>query len=116
MNALSLAHTIKTCGCGQSFTRSQWLALLFVGPMRDDGVYYELRNCPCTSTIAVEQSGLIHVGSVIRYHQRINGSLTFVGEVRAIKSGNNGTYYEVTTEAGKPHTVVARWSRIEVLA
>ena len=115
MNAPSLTPTIKTCACGRSFTRAEWLALPFIGVQRDD-IDLEMRNCPCGSSIVVEQASLIGVGSVIRYQARTYGGPVFVGEVREVEMSAWGTVYHVTNESGRAHTVVARWSRLEVLA
>lgn len=45
----------KRCGCGASYSRSEWNALPFVGLQADGlGGSLELRNCTaCSSTIAV---------------------------------------------------------------
>jgi CheY-like chemotaxis protein len=40
---------VKVCGCGRSYTRSQWRALAFRGTM--EGA--ELRNCACGSSLAL---------------------------------------------------------------
>lgn len=48
-----MPYTIfKQCGCGEIYTRREWLHLLFVG--NDHEARLELRNCICGSTIALE--------------------------------------------------------------
>lgn len=53
----------KSCACGRSFTREEWLALPFVGVgfydtdgddggPNDDTEAHESRNCPCGSTLS----------------------------------------------------------------
>ena len=46
----------KSCACGRSHTKSEWPRLALVGVQRDfdERPRLELRNCPCSSTIAVE--------------------------------------------------------------
>jgi hypothetical protein len=40
-----------TCGCGRTFTRSEFDSLPFVGTYDDgEGGTLVMRNCPCTST------------------------------------------------------------------
>ncbi len=46
--------TIKTCGCGRSYTLEQWRKLPWVGEWKDEVETLELRNCVCKSTIAIE--------------------------------------------------------------
>ena len=50
----------KTCGCGAKFTEAEWQALPY--PTRgsgspifeiDDGLWGEMKNCGCGSTIVV---------------------------------------------------------------
>lgn len=44
----------KQCLCGASYPADAWQKLPYVGIM-DDGIdRLELRNCPCSSTIAIE--------------------------------------------------------------
>lgn len=44
----------KRCGCGCSYTESEWMRLTYVGLMIDDVESIELRNCSaCGSTIAM---------------------------------------------------------------
>jgi hypothetical protein len=55
---LSLADTIpviKRCLCGASYTDETWKALRYVG-LQDlgDGELAELRDCTCSSTLAIE--------------------------------------------------------------
>ena len=46
--------TIKTCGCGRTYTRDEWESLPFGGWMGDgDRDAQELRHCACRSTISV---------------------------------------------------------------
>lgn len=49
----------KTCGCGREYTAAGWQALPIKGYLLtedDEGQYeLEMRNCPCGSTIAVEE-------------------------------------------------------------
>jgi hypothetical protein len=52
---------ISECGCGKSYTKSQWQSLAEPANNRpmvssdETGTYsLELRNCPCGSTIGVE--------------------------------------------------------------
>lgn len=40
---------IKRCACGATYTRSTWRKLPFVGIWE----HLELRNCTCSSTLAV---------------------------------------------------------------
>lgn len=51
---LSPAH-VKVCGCGRRYDSAAWRALPLVGVL-DLGPYpsLEMRNCPCSSTLAVE--------------------------------------------------------------
>lgn len=55
---LSLADTIpviKRCLCGASYSVETWAQLRFVGTQDDfDGGLIELRDCTCSSTIAIE--------------------------------------------------------------
>ena len=45
---------IKRCHCGMCFDAESWARLPYVGIM-DDGVdRLELRNCACSSTLAIE--------------------------------------------------------------
>jgi two-component system, cell cycle response regulator DivK len=45
---------VKRCGCGATYTRSQWKALPFCGPM----LRAELRNCICGSSLALARGDL----------------------------------------------------------
>jgi hypothetical protein len=45
---------VKTCSCGRAYTAAQWKRLPLVGPYDDDVRRYELRNCACKSTIAID--------------------------------------------------------------
>ncbi len=51
---------IKRCACGRDLTRKQWLALPMCGRMQRPHrrSHYELRNCTCGSTLAVESDAL----------------------------------------------------------
>jgi len=45
----------KVCPCGAVYDTRAWRALTLVGDMRSeaaDALVYELRNCPCGSTLA----------------------------------------------------------------
>lgn len=42
----------KACGCGCSYSASEWVALEYVGVMSDEVESLELRNCTCGSTVA----------------------------------------------------------------
>jgi hypothetical protein len=44
---------VKTCGCGRTYDRADWLALPLVGYMDDSVECLELRNCPCGNTLAI---------------------------------------------------------------
>lgn len=52
---------VKTCGCGQQFTFLEWKNLQLVGHQHvaedehGPALSIELRNCPCGSTIAIEE-------------------------------------------------------------
>lgn len=49
------APTIKQCRCGATYTHDEWNDLPLVGAMTDGGDgWLELRNCVCSSTIAIE--------------------------------------------------------------
>lgn len=43
----------KVCACGKHFTLDDWRALAFVGVHKDDVEAFEMRNCPCGSTLSV---------------------------------------------------------------
>lgn len=46
---------VRSCACGKSYDRAGWLALEYVGiQVADPDERYELRNCTCGSTIALE--------------------------------------------------------------
>ncbi len=64
---LAPAAVVKTCGCGQHFTHSQWNSLDYVGRQGSTEIeeetpsctYFnlllvELRNCPCNTTLVME--------------------------------------------------------------
>jgi hypothetical protein len=51
--AREAAETIKTCGCGRTYTRESWSRLLCVGVVDVEEEQFELRQCECFSTIAV---------------------------------------------------------------
>jgi hypothetical protein len=48
--------SIKVCSkCGRSYGSGEWRGLSYVGPQPDPrGGVYELRNCACGTTLAVE--------------------------------------------------------------
>lgn len=51
------ASPLKTCRCGATHDEAAWSALPLVG-MQDagePGLDYELRNCRCRSTLAIER-------------------------------------------------------------
>lgn len=54
---------VARCGCGRSYSKREWLALVFRGlqdapagddPVAEPGFTLELRDCACGSTISVE--------------------------------------------------------------
>lgn len=44
----------KHCGCGLAHDSDAWSNLPYLGVMGDEADAFELRNCPCGSTLAVE--------------------------------------------------------------
>lgn len=55
MNAVFQAQPLKVCNCcKRTFTQAEWTTLAFVAhqtyPWRE---VQELRNCPCSSTLAI---------------------------------------------------------------
>lgn len=56
-------HTIKTCGCGKTYTREEWETLSLTrkhnGVLKfEDGYTYEFRHCiGCASTLAITIGG-----------------------------------------------------------
>lgn len=42
----------KTCGCGKSYTETQWGALMYIGSVVDEGISFELRGCSCGVTLS----------------------------------------------------------------
>ena len=59
MSSVPAADVVKRCPCSQTFTRSQWHSLPFVGIQKVDAYEeepeerLELRNCYCGSTISM---------------------------------------------------------------
>jgi hypothetical protein len=54
---------IKTCPCGETYTRKRWGELAFVGRQESEDGLMELRNCPkCRSTIVVIVEGAARAG------------------------------------------------------
>jgi len=52
---LMVARTIKSCGCGRIFTREQWDQLEQLSDwLFTAGPIFEVRNCPCGSTLIVD--------------------------------------------------------------
>ncbi len=51
---------IKKCSCGRTYTEAQWKKLKKIGEQKTEADEFgpaellELRNCPCTSTLAIE--------------------------------------------------------------
>jgi len=43
----------KSCRCGETYDRDGWHALRLIGVQHGDEERFELRNCRCSSTIAV---------------------------------------------------------------
>lgn len=49
-------HVIKECACGRTFSSESWSALTLIGTMdngRDAGELFELRQCPCGTTLTL---------------------------------------------------------------
>lgn len=59
-----LAPPVKVCGCGRAHDAASWSALPLCG-VQDDGEAepYELRNCPCGSTLAVPLCAVVGCGA-----------------------------------------------------
>jgi hypothetical protein len=47
---------IKQCACGISFDLAEWCGLKLVGRQIVDEETFELRNCPCGSTLSIQIS------------------------------------------------------------
>ena len=79
---------VKRCSCGNRFTIEQWNALPLLGVQKDEDEVprYQVRDCPCTSTIYLDIHS-IHIvteedpllGKVFRA-RRSDGSSLFMGE------------------------------------
>jgi hypothetical protein len=64
MSVISMGLVV-VCSCGRNYTRDTWEKLVFVGIQYDGEQTFELRNCSCGSTRALELNGIAEIVALV---------------------------------------------------